>query len=51
VLAANHVVREVAEDMIRSFAKNISHSRDNTVGLRSPRMFRYRMQRVCHENY
>jgi hypothetical protein len=51
VLATKHVDREVAEDMMRSFAKNISHSRSNTAGLRSPRMFRYRMQRVCHENY
>lgn len=41
VLAPEHVKREIAEDMIQSFAhSNTGQSRMNTAGLRSPRMQR-----------
>ena len=47
VLAVGHVARAVADGMMRSFAKDSGgQSRSNTVGLRSPRIFRHRMRRL-----
>lgn len=47
VLAAGHLPREIAEDMMRSFAKSGGgQSRSSTGGLRSPRTFMHRMQRL-----
>jgi hypothetical protein len=49
VLAAGHVSESVAGDMLKSFAQaSLSQSRSNTAGLRSPRMFAHRMQRLRH---
>ena len=47
VLAAGHVTREVVDKMIHSFARSgLVQSRSNTLGLRSPRLFVHRMQRL-----
>ncbi len=39
-----HVPRDTVEDLIRSFVSD--SNRKNTSGLRSPRMFQHRMQRL-----
>lgn len=47
ILAASHIAKEIADDMIHSFAKSASgQSRTSVNGARSPRMFEHRMQRL-----
>ena len=46
VIVAGHVPLRVAMDMMRSFAKDSGQSRMNTAGLRSPKTFEHRMQRL-----
>ena len=53
VLAAGHVKREVAEDMIQSFARSTAgQARTNTAGLRSPRtsLLRLRLHLLLHHS-
>ena len=45
--AYQHIAKEIADDMIHSFAKSASgQSRTSVNGARSPRMFEHRMQRL-----
>lgn len=48
ILTASHIASAVATDMMRSFAQSDVRTRSNTAGLRSPRMFEHRMQRLRH---
>jgi hypothetical protein len=53
VIEPNHLPLEVVSDLVRSFVSSSNQNQKNTAGLRSPRIFQHRMQRLsnharCH---